>query len=168
MLLAASYLFYGWWDERFLFLIVLSTAIDFCSGIVIDEGTLTKINRAKASAWTLISAVAFLGINWNAPELSQKLQYATGMQYCSGVLLLVIAGNLLYPLLANLPEAEIRVFCDNFGPVLNAKVHKGVLGAGLLGGSILLQLCRLDFLSGLLGRPFLGGSLSFGFGWHFV
>ncbi len=108
MLLAASYLFYGWWDERFLFLIVLSTAIDFCSGIMIDEGTLSKRNRIKASAWTLISAIAFLGINWDAAEIAQKIQHPIGMQYCGGVLLLVIAGNLLYPLLANLPEARRR------------------------------------------------------------
>jgi len=31
-LLAASYLFYGWWDVRFLFLIVISTALDYCCG----------------------------------------------------------------------------------------------------------------------------------------
>ena len=29
MLLIAGYIFYGWWDVRFLFLIAFSTAIDF-------------------------------------------------------------------------------------------------------------------------------------------
>jgi alginate O-acetyltransferase complex protein AlgI len=33
VLLAASYLFYGWWDWRFLSLIVLSTAIDYTVGL---------------------------------------------------------------------------------------------------------------------------------------
>lgn len=108
MLLIASYLFYGWWDERFLFLIVLSTAIDFCSGIMIDEGSLSKLDRVKASLWTLLSAIAFLGINWQAPELSAKFQNSTGWQYCSAVLLLVIIGNALFPLLANLPIAKRR------------------------------------------------------------
>lgn len=28
-LIAASYFFYGWWDWRFLFLIVFSTAVDY-------------------------------------------------------------------------------------------------------------------------------------------
>ncbi|MAX23621.1 MAG: membrane-bound O-acyltransferase family protein [Phycisphaeraceae bacterium] len=108
MLLAASYLFYGWWDERFLFLIVLSTAIDFSSGIMIDEGKLTRRDRAKASAWTLLSAIAFLGINWQAPEWAAKFQNTVGWQYCGYVLGLVIAGNALYPLLAKLPKQRRR------------------------------------------------------------
>jgi len=32
LLLGASYVFYGWWDYRFLALIVLSTVTDFCVG----------------------------------------------------------------------------------------------------------------------------------------
>ena len=36
-LLAASYVFYGWWDVRFLLLVVLSTAFDYCAGLVIDH-----------------------------------------------------------------------------------------------------------------------------------
>ena len=35
VLLAASYVFYGFWDYRFLFLILLSTAIDFIGGLAI-------------------------------------------------------------------------------------------------------------------------------------
>jgi D-alanyl-lipoteichoic acid acyltransferase DltB (MBOAT superfamily) len=37
LLLVASYLFYGWWDWRFLSLILLSTAIDYFSGLRIDR-----------------------------------------------------------------------------------------------------------------------------------
>ncbi len=32
LILAASYLFYGWWDWRFLSLILLSTIVDFIVG----------------------------------------------------------------------------------------------------------------------------------------
>lgn len=32
MLLAASYFFYGWWDWRFLGLIMVSTLVDYCTG----------------------------------------------------------------------------------------------------------------------------------------
>lgn len=35
LILAGSYVFYGWWDPRFLILIAASTAIDFVSGRVI-------------------------------------------------------------------------------------------------------------------------------------
>jgi D-alanyl-lipoteichoic acid acyltransferase DltB (MBOAT superfamily) len=108
MLLAASYLFYGWWDERFLFLIVLSTAIDFSSGIMIDEGKLTFSDRAKASAWTLLSAIVFLGINWQAPDWAAKLHNTIGWQYCSYVLLLIVIANLAYPILAKLPQERRR------------------------------------------------------------
>jgi alginate O-acetyltransferase complex protein AlgI len=33
LLLVASYVFYGWWDYRFLGLIVLSSAVDFALGL---------------------------------------------------------------------------------------------------------------------------------------
>ncbi|MGH8934845.1 MAG: MBOAT family O-acyltransferase [Acidimicrobiia bacterium] len=35
LLLAASYLFYGWWDYRFLSLLLISTVIDFTVGLAI-------------------------------------------------------------------------------------------------------------------------------------
>ncbi len=37
LLLAGSYFFYGWWDWRFLGLIVLSTVIDFACGRALDR-----------------------------------------------------------------------------------------------------------------------------------
>ena len=37
VLLAASYVFYGWWDWRFLLLLAFSTAIDFLAGILLDR-----------------------------------------------------------------------------------------------------------------------------------
>ncbi len=37
MLIAASYTFYGWWDWRFLGLIILSTVIDFICGRALDK-----------------------------------------------------------------------------------------------------------------------------------
>lgn len=37
ILLVASYIFYGWWDWRFLSLILFSTIVDFTLGIYIDK-----------------------------------------------------------------------------------------------------------------------------------
>ena len=34
LLLVASYVFYGWWDWRFLGLIALSTIVDFLVGLI--------------------------------------------------------------------------------------------------------------------------------------
>ena len=37
MLLAASYVFYGWWDWRFLFLTAFSTVIDYWVGLTMQN-----------------------------------------------------------------------------------------------------------------------------------
>ena len=39
LVLVASYVFYGWWDWRFLGLIALSTVVDFLVGIRIEEAS---------------------------------------------------------------------------------------------------------------------------------
>jgi hypothetical protein len=33
LMLVASYVFYGWWDWRFLFLIAFSTLVDYWAGL---------------------------------------------------------------------------------------------------------------------------------------
>ncbi|MGC9450672.1 MAG: MBOAT family O-acyltransferase [Oceanipulchritudo sp.] len=44
-LLGASYLFYGWWDWRFLLLILASTGIDYFVGLRLDETTRPAVRR---------------------------------------------------------------------------------------------------------------------------
>ena len=58
MLLAASYIFYGWWDARFLTLIALSTVIDYFAGLTIDSTPHPR--KAKQALW--ISVVFNLGM----------------------------------------------------------------------------------------------------------
>lgn len=89
LLLLASYLFYGWWDWRFLLLLVITTVVDFAIGIRIEEA---PAERGKKT-W-LISQLVFnlgilaffkyanffidsaqhvasaLGLGWSAPALS--------------------------------------------------------------------------------------------------
>tara|TARA_Y100001970_G_scaffold168897_1_gene206546 strand:+ start:25070 stop:26437 length:1368 start_codon:yes stop_codon:yes gene_type:complete len=43
LVLISSYIFYGWWDYRFLSLIVLSTVVDYFVGIKIQKGENRKI-----------------------------------------------------------------------------------------------------------------------------
>lgn len=38
LIVAASYLFYGWWDWRFLSLILFSTIVDFLIGKNLNKG----------------------------------------------------------------------------------------------------------------------------------
>ena len=58
LLLLASYLFYGWWDWRFLFLIAASTVIDFVCGIRLDASPTPRGRKA----WLALSMTANLGI----------------------------------------------------------------------------------------------------------
>ena len=55
LLLVSSYVFYGWWDYRFLFLLVFSTFLDFYTGLKIYNGANKKIKKT----WLIIS----IGIN---------------------------------------------------------------------------------------------------------
>ncbi|MBN1115981.1 MAG: MBOAT family protein [Bacteroidales bacterium] len=57
-ILIASYVFYGWWDWRFLGLIVLSSAVDYFIGL-----QLTKTdNKLRQKTLLLISLVVNLGV----------------------------------------------------------------------------------------------------------
>jgi len=56
-LLASSYVFYGWWDWRFLGLILLSSLIDYFAGQRVGEGS-----DRRRHFWLGVSLAANLGI----------------------------------------------------------------------------------------------------------
>ncbi|MGB0931041.1 MAG: MBOAT family O-acyltransferase [Chitinophagales bacterium] len=56
--LAASYFFYGWWDVRFLSLIVLSTVIDYVLGLKISQTE----EQAERKKMLLVSVFMNLGV----------------------------------------------------------------------------------------------------------
>lgn len=58
-IILASYLFYGWWDWRFLFLIFLSTVLDFFVGQKIFENL---DDKKKAKYWLWVSMAFNLGM----------------------------------------------------------------------------------------------------------
>ena len=58
LLLIASYVFYGWWDWRFLTLISFSILVDYLAALQI-HGAGTKL---KARAWLILSIVVNLGL----------------------------------------------------------------------------------------------------------
>jgi D-alanyl-lipoteichoic acid acyltransferase DltB (MBOAT superfamily) len=56
--LAASYLFYGWWDWRFLLLIALTSTLSYVSGLLIERG-----QCRKTAMWSNIAVnIAILGL----------------------------------------------------------------------------------------------------------
>lgn len=66
MLVIVSYIFYGWWDVRFLFLVALSTTIDFWVGLMIENGRLQFRQWLVPALFLILSAVGFLGLDWAA------------------------------------------------------------------------------------------------------
>ena len=57
LLLGASYIFYAWWDWRFLSLIIISSVIDYVAGLSIHKATTDK----QRKFWLMVSLVANLG-----------------------------------------------------------------------------------------------------------
>jgi len=57
-LLAASYVFYGWWNWAFLSLILISTVVDYFTALLIAGAR----DRATAKRWITLSVVLNLGL----------------------------------------------------------------------------------------------------------
>ncbi|WP_018954670.1 MBOAT family O-acyltransferase [Thioalkalivibrio sulfidiphilus] len=58
MLLVASYIFYGYWDYRFLSLILLSTAVDY----VAAKAVASSQHQGERRTWLVVSIATNLGI----------------------------------------------------------------------------------------------------------
>ncbi len=117
LLLLAGYVFYGWWNVRFLYLIALSTAMDFSVGVMIGPGHMRPVERAKSSAFLLLAAVGFVLPNWTAWRLSPH-PFASwsilghvdrvGWQVLVGTVVVVALANVLYPWMSGWPDAIRR------------------------------------------------------------
>ncbi len=73
LLLLASYVFYGWWDVRFLYLVVLSTGLDFCCGLILGPGQIPKSARVAVSTCLMLAAALFVMPNWSAIHVGSSL-----------------------------------------------------------------------------------------------
>ena len=58
LLLVASYVFYGWWDWRFLGLIAFSTVVDFFVGMRVADASEKRIKKR----WMAVSLLVNLGL----------------------------------------------------------------------------------------------------------
>lgn len=58
---AASYVFYGWWDWRFLLLIAVTSLCSYGSGLLIDQ-QLQRGNQRLAKLWTVLNIAVNLTI----------------------------------------------------------------------------------------------------------
>ncbi|MDM8557426.1 MBOAT family O-acyltransferase [Candidatus Parabeggiatoa sp. HSG14] len=97
LILIGSYIFYGWWDERFLILIMISTVTDYVTalGIVKEKPTfrqgiglslflllgsafLLSLGSFSETAWMLGLLFVFVGLGWvvhgKLMQLEEKLR----------------------------------------------------------------------------------------------
>lgn len=59
-LLVASYVFYGWWDWRFLGLLIATSVVDYCVGLGIERADDKKTKRLIL-VWSLVANLGTLG-----------------------------------------------------------------------------------------------------------
>ena len=57
LILAASYVFYGWWDERFLALILVSTVADYLIGLSLAEAQHREDSRSESHGSATVSPI---------------------------------------------------------------------------------------------------------------
>jgi len=79
LLLVSSYIFYGWWDERFLILIAISTALDYICGFGAGGDRVSRKDMGKTLGFVLaIGGTLWLVDNQeNMYVLVASLAYAT-------------------------------------------------------------------------------------------
>jgi alginate O-acetyltransferase complex protein AlgI len=118
-LLIASYAFYAWWDIRFLFLIVMSTVVNYCCGLMIKNGEIALKERATASRWVILSFFLFVLIKWNYFVLPNErlvnyfdlgviISATDGWIIFLSVCVLTLISNLLYSKLTLADEKKKR------------------------------------------------------------
>jgi D-alanyl-lipoteichoic acid acyltransferase DltB (MBOAT superfamily) len=71
LLLLASYVFYGWWDWRFLFLMSFSTSVDFWTGLVLYRGRLRLAEKLTPAIF--LSGAALFLVGFNASEVFHRI-----------------------------------------------------------------------------------------------
>jgi alginate O-acetyltransferase complex protein AlgI len=119
MLLVTSYIFYGWWDVRFLFLVAISTTVDFWVGLLIENGRLSRRQLIGPTIFLGISAIAFLcmkpDVLWTPSQ--QPLELASLIRW--GVIPWVMLGAIIFSacvggvafILQFLKGQQRRLFC---------------------------------------------------------
>ncbi|MBX3410517.1 MAG: MBOAT family protein [Phycisphaeraceae bacterium] len=119
MLLALlSYVFYGWWDVRFLFLILLTTTIDFSAALGMHGVVFPWKRRLKLAGIIGVGALVFLGLNWPLLQKETGVPFSVeaflhpaweGVWAAVGLgVVFAVAAPVVYGVLVKLPEARRR------------------------------------------------------------
>ena len=100
-LLAASYFFYGWWDWRFLILILISTVVDFFAARYIATCP-HQLQRRGLLTLSLVLNFGFLGFfkyfNFFADSLAASLSALGAPGFTHSVLRIVLPPGISFTL----------------------------------------------------------------------
>ena len=118
-LLCASYFFYGWWDVRFLFLIAITTVVDYNTALLLDRGVTTARQRLISVLYLGLAFAIFL-----APDYWQELESAGVIPGLAAVMFFILAIIFGPGLLAGQSEAVRRRWIVGFSITTNL----GILG----------------------------------------
>ncbi len=138
ILLAASYLFYGLWDWRFLFLIIASSLVDYVAGIAIagtDDRTKRKIYIYSSVFWNLGVLFLFKYYNFFIDEFATLFSLQDGEYGFSSLNLILPVGLSFYTF--QTMSYTIDVYKERISPTKN----------------ILNFLCYVSFFPQLVAGP---------------
>ncbi len=150
MLLAASYVFYGWWDWRFLSLLLFSTFFDYYCALWIEP----EHNRARRKlylAGSMVINMGFLGIfkyfNFFADSL-QSLLAVLGMHASLPTLHVVLpVGISFYTFLSmsytiDVYRSELKATRDPLNFMLYVAFFPHLVAGPIVRASFLLPQCE--------------------------
>jgi alginate O-acetyltransferase complex protein AlgI len=149
-LLGASYLFYGWWDYRFLFLLLFTSAFDYFCALLMDKQSDTKRRR-----WLLVFSLAsnlgvlcaFKYFNFFAESFAQVLS-VFGMKASLPVLHVILpVGISFYTFLSmsytiDVYRREIKATRDPVAFLLFVSFFPHLVAGPIVRASFLLPQCE--------------------------
>src|SRR5271155_2905980 len=60
LLIVSSYVFYGWWDPRFLILVAISTSVDYLAALGAAGKEVRAVDQLKSAAFLVLVTLASL------------------------------------------------------------------------------------------------------------
>ncbi len=134
LLLIASYVFYGFWDYRFLFLILISTVIDYIGGLGV-AGVRLSAGRLAGLGGLIVASALLLCTPIDYPSVVQGMiagdaaRFADSLPHTLNDFSIVIAAaattlgyGAALPLLYRLPDAARRVTFLTISMVANLAI----------------------------------------------
>ena len=87
LLIVASYIFYGWWDARFLILVAISTAVDYVAALGASGKVVRPADRLKSAGYLVAVTAASLAVARR--DLWLAIPVAAGMLAAAGWMSLI-------------------------------------------------------------------------------